>query len=227
MDPSSESRLLSVSERARITSLTRRIVAGLSAFLRSLDRLHELLLENGFLRVSYTTGAQRGAARRVLIASGDEYDRRAIPASFNLRLNSMPEDSIQVDIQHEATRRAGFPCSVKVPIVGKVSTSNPRTLRSRSTAFKTLWSSSRTRIGLRETIILGGPLLLLVIRAQPPRPAARLLLTMRSSYYLLAGPYYCPWGQSSLHARPHGCSLVAWGPRSSLQAERACRGARR
>jgi len=56
----------------------------------------------------------------------------------------------------------GFPCSVKVPIVGKVSTSNPRTLRSRSTAFKTLWSSSRTRIGLRETILLGGPLLLIV-----------------------------------------------------------------
>jgi hypothetical protein len=86
-----------------------RIIAPAAAsveLLRGLDRLHELFRGKGLPKVSHATGAQRGAARRVLIASGDEYDwwrnPRLVQSAFKLDARR----PIQVDIQHEAARHA-------------------------------------------------------------------------------------------------------------------------
>ena len=60
---------------------------------------------HGLSEVSHATSAQRGAARHVLIASSDEYDRRRSSrlVQFSFKLDA--RKPIQVDIEHEATRR--------------------------------------------------------------------------------------------------------------------------
>ena len=123
--------------------------ADLSASLRCLDRVDQVLRRKRLWKIRHAPGAQRSAARSsssraVMNMTGGE-----IPAAFNFSFSSMPEAPFRLisRTRHVAARRLAR--SMKLSIVWKVSTSNPRALRSRSTAPKTLRSSSRTWISLR------------------------------------------------------------------------------
>src|SRR5829696_2599599 len=152
--------------------------------------------ENGFER--YATHPALSAARRVTSSSRAVMKMTGgeIPAASNFRFSSMPEAPFRLISSTRQVAACRFACSMKLSIVWKVSTSNPRALRSRSTAPKTLRSSSRTWISLREIIMLGGWRFLLVVMviaapslgcwiAAPPFPRALKLAAT-------ACPCHCP-----------------------------------
>ena len=103
------------------------------------------------------------SASYVLIPRGDEYDGRRNPRGIQLSLQVDARSAIQVDIQNQASCGAQIGTLYEAVDVWKVSTSNPCTLRSRSTAPKTLRSSSRTWISLRDIILGGWRFLFLVV----------------------------------------------------------------
>ena len=75
----------------------------LSASLRCLDRVDEVLRRKRLWKIGHATDAQRGAARYVLIPRGYEYDGRRNPRGIQLSLQVDARSAIQVDIQNQAS----------------------------------------------------------------------------------------------------------------------------
>ena len=146
----------------------------------------------------YATHPALNAARRVTSSSRPVMNMTGgeIPMSVNLRLSSMPQTPFKLmsSTRQAASRR--FARSIKLSTVEKVSTSNPRTLSSRSTAPRTLLSSSRTSIALRKSMMLGGAASCCWFRWYQPFAGlsdGRSSVELKSAYLpTTGGPFNCP-----------------------------------